>query len=148
MIRIHDLYEECTYAPLPDWTVAAEDERIFTADTFGRPGDAWATIITAHLVDENSILKAIFGRARFLAGAITVPVGDMLQLRVCSPSFQETDSRFLRSGSPVALVQQEFDLERVKRYCQETVQKFARLKGPELYRALEQHFHVFDPDND
>lgn len=148
MIRIDDLYEECTYAPWPDWTVAAEDERIFRTDTFGRRGDAWATIITVLLVDENSIMKAIFGRSRFLAGAITVPVGDILQLRVCSPSFQETDSRFLRSGSHVALIQQEFDLELVKKYCQKTVQESARLKGPKLYRAWEQHFHVFDPDDD
>lgn len=148
MIRVHDLYEECTYAPLPVWTVAAEDERIFTADTFGCLGDAWATITTVHLVDENSVMKAIFGRSRFLAGAITVPVGDILQLRVCSPSFQETDSRFLRSGSHVALIQKEFDLELVQKYCQETVQESVRLKGPKLYRAWEQHFHVFDPDND
>jgi hypothetical protein len=148
MLRIDDLYEECTYAPWPGWTIAAEDERIFSADTFGRLGDAWATIITVLLVDENSVLKAILGRSKFLAGAITAPVGDILQLRVCSPSFQETDSRFLRNGSHVALVQKEFDLELVKRYCQETVQEFARLKGPKLHRALEQRFHVFDPDDD
>lgn len=148
MIRIRYLYEECDYSPLPEWIIDDEDKRIFTGDHFGRDGDAWATVVTVHLVNENRLMRALLGRWKQFHYSIWFPLADLLQLRVCSPTFEETDQRFLLNGKHLALIQNEFDMRLVDEYCKKRVRECAHLRGRALIAALKKSFYVFDPDED
>lgn len=148
LIRIRYLYEECDYSPLPEWTTEDEDKRLFTADLFGRVGDAWATVVTVHLVDENPLIRALLGKWKQFHSSIWVPLGEMLQLRVCPATFDESDPRFLRDGKHLALIQTEFDMKLVDEYCKKRIRECAHLRGPAFIAAMETTFYVFDPSED
>lgn len=144
------MYEECDFrlGPEWEWTVADEDKRLFTGEHFGQQGDAWATVITVHLVDENRILKALVGGFEYFKPYVSWPVAEELQLRVCSPQFLETDTRFLKKGRPRALIQESFDFIAAERFCSSRIRASAHLDGPGLIEAWEEDFYVFDPSED
>ena len=102
----------------------------------GAQGEAWATIATIHLQETSRFL----GRPMRIA--------EVLQLRVCSRKFVESDPRFLWGGRHLAYFQDRFDWQDVVDYCQSKVGESSHLSGRTLFRALEQHFHVYDPDDD
>ncbi|GAA3698858.1 hypothetical protein GCM10023081_39700 [Arthrobacter ginkgonis] len=148
MIVVDSILEECFYLPVPEWETADEDMRKFAFDRFGMPGDSWATVATVYLRVERRIwepLRRVFG----LSGPLSsVPAADVLQLRVCSPRFVETDPRFLRNGTPRALVQEAFDWIEVERYCRHKVEDSRRCYDPKLVDEWENDFFVFDLDDD
>lgn len=146
-IRIHEVYEEAEYGEPAGWTVEDEDKRIYQAGRFGMQGDAWATVVTAHLA-EHPGAPSILERLSFLRFGELRMIGVRLQLRVCSSSFEEQDGRFLYEGIHLAMVQDAFDLEAVRAYMNEVVQKTANRSFRSQYEAWRQHFHLFDLDDD
>lgn len=148
MLRVRFLVEEHGYAPLPGWVVDPEDDRQYEGAIFGRSGTAWATIFTLGLADENRFLRVISDKFPRLPINADADLATLLQLRVCSPSFQEEDHRFLRDGKQVALVQDAFTPIKVEQYCHQKIRQVASLEGEPLYRELGRAFHLFDPDDD
>lgn len=146
-IRVHDLYEEAQYTQPTGWTVADEDKRIYQTEHFGVPNDAWATVVTAHLAEHRDIPKILEGLPLFRKGDPRM-ISVWLQLRVCSPTFQERDARFLHEGRHLALVQDEFQLSSVRAYIDKVVQKTAHISIPEQHEAWSRYFHLYDPDDD
>lgn len=147
-MKIRYLYEECRFEPFPGWVVAKEDRRIYHGSQFGLPGDAWATVVTAQIGEEAPIAGFLSRYIPYFHSHELAPLSTWLQLRVCSPTFRETDARFLVAGKHLALVQQEFDMEEVRRYIDKRLQETADLKLSDRYHAWEKHFHLFDPDDD
>lgn len=146
-ISIHDAYEEAEYSQPTGWTVEDEDKRIYQAERFGMRGDAWATVVTAHLAEHPRIPKILEGLSFFRKREPRM-ISVWLQLRVCSPTFEEKDGRFLCEGRHLAMVQDEFDLGAVKAYMNEIVQKTANRSIPSQHEAWSKQFHLFDPDDD
>jgi hypothetical protein len=148
-IKIAGIYEESEYRPFPEWIVEEEDKRIFAEKSFGQAGDAWATVFSVQLAEESrfgQVLNRSLGRfGRFLS---TELIADELWLRVCSPTFGETDARFRRGGRHLALVQDEFDRSAVESYFHRKVAEVANRKLPAAFDAFKNSFYVFDPWED
>ncbi|MFJ5696615.1 hypothetical protein [Arthrobacter sp. NPDC093139] len=149
-IKIQDLYEECDFKLVPDWdwTVADQDKQLFTGEYFGQQGDAWATVITVHLVEENRMLRALVGGIDYFRPYFTRGVAEVLQLRVCSRPFVETDPRFLNEGRHRALIQERFDFSAAKKFCTSRIHASAHLDRTRMVAAWEEDFFVFDPSED
>lgn len=145
-ISIHDVYEEAEYSEPTGWIVEDEDKRIYQAEHFGMRNDAWATVATASLAEHHELPKIL--RGFFVRQSTPAILGISLQLRVCSPTFQERDRRFLRDGRHLALVQDEFDLAAVKIYMDKVVKETAHLDFPSQYEAWSRYFHVYDLDDE
>ncbi|GAA3679510.1 hypothetical protein GCM10023081_17100 [Arthrobacter ginkgonis] len=91
--------------------------------------------------------KPLRGVFRFLWPLSSLPAGEVLQLRVCSPRFVEPGPRFLRKGVRRALVQDAFDWIEAEQYCRRKIEESRRRYGPWLVEAWEKDFLVFDPDD-
>lgn len=148
-MQICRLFEECDDDQVsPGWIVDEEDQRIYSAARFGMAGDAWATIVTAELGEEPLVAGLLSRLVPGLPRPELVLLGTWLQLRVCSPTFKETDPRFLAADGHLALVQEEFDMEAVRHYFEYRIRESSRgfLSDPYIY--WEKYFHLYDPDDD
>lgn len=144
-IFIEKILEERDDRPFPDWITDPEDDRIFTGSVFGLRGQAWGTVISIYLADNSPKLPRFvefFGQPRS-----SWPIAEVLQLRVCSPTFIENDKRFRTPHHTRCLIQETFDFQAAVEYCQEKIKASQRLKKRALIAAWEQDFFVFDPDN-
>ncbi|WP_028281393.1 hypothetical protein [Arthrobacter sp. H5] len=148
MIRISYIYEECGLTPLPGWIVDEEDQRIPRTERFGRPGVAWATIVGAQMEMVSPFLESLYSYFPYFRSHVSEPLSTSLQLRVCSPTFKETDERFLRGGKHLSLIQDEFNIKLVEDYIDRRIQETANRKLSARYEAWEENFHLFDPDDD
>ncbi|NYD78177.1 hypothetical protein [Arthrobacter cupressi] len=153
LAQICHLYEECDpappgFAPIPGWVGDEEDQRIHSAARFGAPGDAWATIVTAQLGEEPFLAGLLSRLIPFLPKPELDHFSTFLQLRVCSPTFKERDTRFLVAGRHLALIQEKFDMEAVSHYFERRIQENPRRKLSARYLDWEKYFHLYDPDDD
>lgn len=147
-IKIAAIYEECEYRPFPEWTAEEEDKRVYSGASFGLRGDAWGTIFTTHLALERSILAGLsrrIGRLGYLLPSITDPIADELWLRVCSPTFEESDSRFKLGNQRLALIQDRFNRDDVEDYVRRRVSEVAERRLPRAFDTLGRYFHIVDP---
>ncbi|GAB3519562.1 hypothetical protein [Arthrobacter monumenti] len=151
MLEISSVYEERDQVrDTPLWTIDPEDDRKYTREPFGTPGDQWATVFEVELTYYNGFVGSIFrafGRPK--RDPTREPFGEFLQLRVCSPTFVDEDPRFLLSdGQHRALIQDKFSRPAVERYCRDRLMKTLHLRGNKLIAAWAKDFYIFDPDTD
>lgn len=147
-IKVVDVYEEATYRPFPEWIVEEEDKRVFSGASFGVTGDAWATVFSAQLVLEDRLLAGLskrLGRFSHLLPPVTNLIADELWLRVCSPTFEDTDPRFVRGDRHLALVQDHFDRVGVEDYFRGRVTDVEDRRLPAAFTRLQRYFYVVDP---
>ena len=149
-IKIAVIYEESEYRPFPEWTTEEEDKRVYSGASFGLRGDAWATVFTTHLAFERHLLPRLsrrIGRLGQLLPSRTDPMADELWLRVCSPTFDESDARFRRGNQRRALIQDRFDYNDVEDYVRRKVTEVADRPLRQAFDTLGHYFHVDDPMN-
>ncbi|TLM80829.1 hypothetical protein [Pseudarthrobacter sp. NamE5] len=147
-IRISEIYEECEYLPFPEWTTEEEDKRIFSGESFGQSGDAWATVFVAQLVTEDVIWSTGATPWPLLDSPVMTPIAEQLWLRVCSPTFSESDQRFKLGDRHLAFVQDRFDRVAVEDYFSRRVAEVSNRRVPAAFNTLEQYFHASDPLGD
>lgn len=143
-IIIEKICEERDNKPFSDWVTEPEDDRIFTGPIFGLPGESWGTVVTIYLADDSRRLPKFtefFGRPR-----ASWPVSEVLQIRVCSPDFEEKDIRFCAPHTSRKLIQKAFDFEDVVRYCRQKLEDSQGLQKKSLISAWGSSFFIIDSE--
>lgn len=146
-IKIADICEECEYRPFPEWTIEEEDKRFFSGTSFGLRGESWATVFSAQLVLEDRFIAGLskrLGRFGHLLSPVTSRIADELWLRVCSPTFEDPDQRFVDGDRRLALVQDRFDRGGVEDYFRDRVAEIEDRRLPSAFNRLERYFYVVD----
>lgn len=135
----------------PTMLSAAEDpqERICTVGSFGVSGMGWATAMGITLGDELVQVRGRYwwrglGNWKIPFGRHPIPLSFQVLLRVKSPTFVETDSRFLRGTQPIGLVQQRFDAGEAAAYARAQVSELGEGESHEIEAALSKIFWVYD----